>query len=92
MVTTITKRSGTITADVTASIQMNNLPHANNVEKLRADLRHFEENGDFGENSTVTEIKAHLLRRIVELEAALQRTDDLELSTRPTPLKKHQIQ
>jgi len=56
---------------------MSNLPHADTIAKLRADLRHFEETGDFGENPTVMEIKAHLLRRIAELDAALRRVNSL---------------
>jgi len=28
---------------------MSNLPHADNVEMLRGDLKHFEESGDSGE-------------------------------------------
>ena len=60
----------TITPNLSASLQMSNLPHAGNIEMLRADLRHFEQSGDSDENPTIMEIKAHLLRRIAELEAA----------------------
>jgi hypothetical protein len=51
---------------------------AASLEVRRADLRHFEETGDFGENQTVSEIKTHLLRRIAEIESALRRTNPLD--------------
>lgn len=62
---------------------MSNLPPTDAMSKLRADLRHFEENGDFGQSPTVLEIKSHLLRRIAELEAALCRTKELEAAAFP---------
>jgi len=64
---------------------MSNLPHADNVEMLRADLKHFEESGDSGQ--TVMEIKAHLLRRIAELDAALSRINTLESGASSVPPK-----
>ncbi len=63
------------------------------MSKLRADLRHFEENGDFGQSPTVLEIKSHpLLRRIAELEAALCRTKELEAAAFPVATADHPIQ
>ena len=62
---------------------MSNLPHAGNIEMLRDDLRHFEETGDFGD-PTVMEIKAHLQRRITELDAALCRVNMLQTPEPPT--------
>lgn len=64
---------------------MSNLPHADNVAKLRSDLRHFEECGDSGE--TVMDIKAHLLRRIAELDAALRQINSSESEASPVPPK-----
>ena len=71
---------------------MSILPHSDTLEKLRADLRHFEQSADFGENPTVIEIKAHLLRRIGELESALRRTKGLELAAFSVPSKKSEMQ
>jgi hypothetical protein len=53
------------------------------LQKLLADLLHFEETSDFGENSTVIEIKNHLLRRIADLESAMRRTRELESESSP---------
>ena len=64
---------------------MSNLAPADTIAKLRADLRHFEETGDFGENPTVIEIKVHLLRRIKELESALRRANTLVSEALPLP-------
>ncbi len=46
---------------------------------------HFEETGDSSE--TVMEIKAHLLRRIAELDAALRRTTELQSEAFSLPPK-----
>ena len=51
---------------------------ADSLDELRAEPKHFEASGDFGENPTVIEIKRHLLRRIAELESALSRAAELE--------------
>jgi hypothetical protein len=72
-----------MTPAVTPSLYMPNSSSADSLAKLRADLNHFEESGDFSENPTVMEIKAHLLRRIAELEAALRRTKLLESAAPP---------
>jgi ABC-type uncharacterized transport system auxiliary subunit len=57
---------------------MNNRAQGDSLEKLRADLRHFEEREAFGENPAVIEIKNHLLRRIAEIESAKRRTSAFE--------------
>jgi ABC-type uncharacterized transport system auxiliary subunit len=64
---------------------MSNPPPGDSLVKLRSDLRHFEESGDFGENTTVIEIKAHILRRIAEFESVLRRTKTLEAAAFPMP-------
>jgi predicted transcriptional regulator len=69
---------------------MSNLSPADSLEKLRADLRHFEESSEFGENSTITQIKTHLLRRIADLESVLQRTNALDLAA-PSVSPEHPI-
>jgi hypothetical protein len=74
----ITKRTRTITRYLSASQQMSNSRPTDTVARLRSGLKHFEENGDFCENLTVSEIKAHLLRRIAELDSAMHRTKELE--------------
>jgi hypothetical protein len=61
---------------------------ADYLERLRADLQHFEETGDIGENPTVLEIKDHLVRRITELESAMRRTKELESTALPVPPEK----
>jgi len=63
---------------------MSNLPHADVLEKLRADLSHFDETGNFGDNPSIIAIREHLLRRIAELEAALRQTAKLETEFRTT--------
>jgi hypothetical protein len=60
--------------DVTPSSYMSNSTICEPLEKLRADLRHFEDTTDFGENAAVLEIKSKLLRRIATLESALLRS------------------
>ena len=47
---------------------------ADSLAKLREDLKHFDESGHLANAPDVMEIKSILLRRIAELEAALQRT------------------
>lgn len=47
------------------------------LDKLREDLKHFDESGHLLDDPNVTEIRSILLRRIAELESALQRTADL---------------
>ena len=64
---------------------MSNLPHAGNVEMLRSDLGHFEESGNVGLDLMVMEIKAHLLRRIAQLEVALRRINALAFATYQVP-------
>jgi hypothetical protein len=53
------------------------------LEKLRADLRHFEESGHLGEDATIMETKERLLARIEELESALRHTAELEAAVLP---------
>jgi hypothetical protein len=55
----------------------------NSLDKLRADLRHFEECGDFGENPTLIEIKRRLLLRIAELESSQRRRAGSEAASTP---------
>jgi len=51
---------------------------ADSLAKLREDLRHFDESRHMVDGANVTEIKSILLlRRIAELEAAMQRTREL---------------
>jgi hypothetical protein len=50
---------------------------ADSLAKLREDLKHFDESGHVVDGANVMEIKGILLRRIAELEAALQRTAEL---------------
>ena len=83
--TNITNMARTITPNLSASQQMGNPTAGESLEKLRSDLRHFEECGELGE--TVMEIKSHLLRRIAEIEAAPGRIKVLEPAALPAPLK-----
>ena len=55
----------------------NSRDRVNFLDKLREDLKHFDESGHLGYDPNVTEIKGILLRRIAELEAALERTAEL---------------
>jgi len=64
---------------------MPNSSPADSIAKLRADLQHFEDSGDFGENATVASIRDHLLRRIAELEPALRTNKVLESAAFPLP-------
>ena len=57
---------------------MNNKTLDDSLEKLRANLRQFEESGDSRANPTVIEIKRYLVTRIAELEYLLQRAAELE--------------
>jgi len=50
---------------------------ADSLNKLREDLKHFDESGHLVDGANVMEIKSILLRRIAELEAAMQRTAEL---------------
>ena len=69
----------------------NSRDSANFLAKLREDLKHFDESGHLVEDTNVAEIRSILLRRIAELEAALQRTAEIESASRadlpgePTP-------
>ena len=47
------------------------------LNKLREDLKHFDESGHLVDDPNVTEIKSILLRRIAELESAFQRTAEI---------------
>ena len=51
---------------------MSKLPRADTLEKLRADLKHFEESDDLGARDTVDDIKSRLRARIVEVESELR--------------------
>jgi hypothetical protein len=53
------------------------------LNKLREDLKHFDEGGHPVEDPTVMEIKNILLRRIGELEVAMQRTAELAAAEAP---------
>jgi len=50
---------------------------ADSLAKLREGLKHFDESRHMVDGANVTEIKSILLRRIAELEAAMQRTREL---------------
>jgi hypothetical protein len=49
------------------------------VNFLRASLRHFQDNRDLGDQTDVIEIECLLLRRIAEMESALQRARKLSM-------------
>jgi hypothetical protein len=51
---------------------MSILSYADTLEKLRADLRHFEESDDLGARDTVDDIKSRLRARILEVESELR--------------------
>jgi hypothetical protein len=55
----------------------NSRDRANFLNKLREDLKHFDESDHLGDDPNVMEIKSILLRRIAELEAAIERTTAL---------------
>jgi hypothetical protein len=57
---------------------MSNETLVDSLEKLRANLRLFEESRDLDENPTVIETKRHLARRIAEIEYLQQRAAELE--------------
>ena len=56
---------------------MSSRDRADSLDKLREDLKHFDESGHLVDGAHVTEIKSILLRRIAEIEMAMQRTADL---------------
>ena len=68
---------------------------ADSLNKLREDLKHFDESGHLNEDPNVLEIKSILLRRIAELEGAQQRAAEFaagaaleQPSEQPTDNKK----
>ena len=77
MQTTILSTFGTASSPVEAYEQQQGSV-ADSLAKLREDLRHFDESRHMVDGANVTEIKSILLlRRIAELEAAMQRTREL---------------
>jgi hypothetical protein len=61
---------------------------ADSLTKLREDLKHFDESGHLVDGAHVTEIKSILLRRIADLEAALQRTAEVAAAALEHPSDK----
>lgn len=59
----------------------NSRNRVNLLNKLRKDLKHFDESGHLGDDPNVIEIKNILFRRIAELEAALERTTEFAAAT-----------
>jgi hypothetical protein len=51
------------------------------LARLRDDLKHFDESGHLVDDPNVAEIRSILLRRIAELEAAVQRTAKIASGT-----------
>jgi hypothetical protein len=51
------------------------------LNKLREDLKHFDESGHLVDDPNVTEIRSILVRRIAEIEAAFQRIAEIAAAT-----------